>query len=140
MTAMSAHHIRFALAALALAFCAQSSPAFAQDRVPTTIRGVSIFTELPLAPEVSVTTFGVIRDHRCVKPKLCFDDNRLVVAAVITEGQRQREVSLELGVPYRLETGTVTLIGTSTPPSDAGAIRLSKYSLDFRFEPALGTR
>ena len=43
--------------------------------------------------------------------------------------------TLELGQPVQFGDGTLTLVASATPPSDAGAIALKHYRIDLRWQP-----
>lgn len=103
--------------------------------LPVTVSNVAIFERAQLTDTLAVTSFGIIEDSRCGTSAFCFRDDRLVVAAVVHYRGQDREVSLALGEPLRLNGGTLTLTGTATPASDRGAIQLKNYRLDFEFQP-----
>lgn len=116
-----------ALASTLLVFANAVSPALADD--------VAIFQRAELTGELAVTSFGIIEDSRCASTQFCFADDRLVVAAVVHYRGQDREVSLAMGEPLRLASGTLTLTGTTTPPSSKGAIQLKRYRLELEFQP-----
>lgn len=102
---------------------------------PAYLADTAIFERVELADDLAVTTFGIIEDTRCADSEFCFEDQRLIVAAVVTYRGFDSEVAMELGEPIFLDEGTLTLVATATPASDSGAIQLKKYRLDFAFEP-----
>ena len=111
----------------ALALSLTSGPGFATD--------LPMFERAELDQDVSLVTYGVLEDTRCRDPELCFREERLVLAAVVTSDGAYREaIALELGVPVFVAGGWLTLTGTTAPPRDNGAIPLSEYALDFVFE------
>ncbi|WFL76886.1 hypothetical protein P7228_12920 [Altererythrobacter arenosus] len=103
--------------------------------LPSYIADTAIFERVEVADELVVTTFGVIEDSRCNSPRLCFDDDRLIVAAIVRYQGREREYAIELGAPIYLDDGVLLLAGTATPPREGGAIHLKDYRLDWAFEP-----
>lgn len=117
------------LALLVAGPVAAESPGFYQRE------DVRMFERAELGREVWVTAFGIRRDTRCTARTMCLRDDRLVVSAVVSHRGREREMLLELGQPVRLGDGRLTLVATSTPPSDQGAIALSYYRLDLRWQP-----
>ncbi len=102
---------------------------------PAALVDAAIFERVELTEDLSVIAFGVIEDTRCAEPKLCFKDDRLIVAAVVSYRGFDSEVAMELGEPIFLEDGSLTLTDTATPASENGAIQLKKYQLEFVFEP-----
>lgn len=104
-----------------------TAPAYAADS--------AIFDRIELADDLAITSLGIISDTRCVDAEFCFEEERLVVSAVIEYRGFESEVAVEMGEPILLEEGTLTLVATATPASDSGAIQLRKYRLDFAFEP-----
>ncbi|WP_394728358.1 hypothetical protein [Altererythrobacter sp. GH1-8] len=109
--------------------------AIANASAPVVADSTAIFERVQLTDELAVTSFGIIEDSRCASERFCFDDNRLVVAAVVHYRGQDREVALAMGQPLRLDGGTLTLTGTTTPASSKGAIRLKRYRLDLEFQP-----
>ncbi len=109
--------------------------AIANAGVPAAVDDVAIFERTQLTDELAVTSFGIVEDSRCSNSAFCFEDDRLVVAAVIHDGGRDREVAMVMGEPLRVTGGTLTLTGTSTPASRQGAIQLKRYRLDMEFQP-----
>ncbi|NVE93651.1 hypothetical protein [Altererythrobacter lutimaris] len=109
--------------------------AIANTGAPAAVDNVAIFERAQLTDELAVTSFGIIEDSRCSGERFCFDEDRLVIAAVVHYRGQDREVSLALGEPLRLNGGTLTLTGTATPASSQGAIQLKRYRLDFEFQP-----
>lgn len=118
---------QIALASSLLALASAAAPALADN--------VAIFERAELTDELSVTSFGIIEDTRCASTRFCFNDDRLVVAAVVHYRGQDREVSLSMGEPLQLAGGTLTLTSTTTPPSSQGAIQLKRYRLEFEFQP-----
>lgn len=96
---------------------------------------VHMFERAELGRDLWVTAFGIRRDTRCTARTMCLRDDRLVVAVVVSHRGREREMLLELGQPVAFGDGTLTLVSTATPPSDAGAIALKSYRLDLRWQP-----
>ena len=96
---------------------------------------VRIFERADITGDLAITAFGIMRDTRCTERVICFREDRLVVAAIVQHRGRDREFALELGQPVQLDGGVLTLVSTSTPPSDAGAIPLKYYRLNFRWQP-----
>ena len=74
-----------------------------------------------------------MRDTRCNDPELCFQEERLVVAAVVTSRGQQQGLALEMGVPVRIADGWLTLVSSATRPALNGATALNDYSFDFEF-------
>lgn len=120
------------LGALALLSTATS----ASDPAPYYQRDdIGMFERAQLGNAVYVTAFGIRQDSRCADRDLCFRGDRLIVAAVVSHRGREKEVLLELGRPVRFGNGSLMLVSTSTPASDAGAIALKCYRLDLRWTP-----
>ena len=118
------------IANAALAISLTSGPGYAT--------GLPMFERAVVDDDVSLVTYGVVRDTRCRDPELCFREERLVVATVVTFGGGFREaIAVEMGVPVYVAGGWLTLTGTTALPRDNGAIPLSEYSLDYEFERAL---
>ncbi len=109
--------------------------AISQASAPVAADNVAIFERAQITEDLAVTSFGIIEDSRCASERFCFEDDRLVIAAVVHYRGQDREVSLALGEPYRLNGGTLTLVSTTTPASRQGAIQLKRYRLDFEFQP-----
>lgn len=109
--------------------------ALASSAAPPAVDNVAIFERAVLTEDLAVTSFGIIEDSRCASERFCFEEDRLVVAAVVHYRGQDREVSLALGEPLRLNGGTLTLTGTATPASGQGAIQLKRYRLEFEFQP-----
>ena len=109
--------------------------ALASTAIPAVADNVSIFERAQLTDELAVTSFGIIEDSRCSRTRFCFEDDRLVVAAVVHYRGQDREVALAVGEPLQIGGGTLTLTGTATPASGQGAIQLKCYRLEFEFQP-----
>ncbi len=112
-----------------------AAPLAASDRdsAGTDIR---IFERVQITDTVAVTAFGIVEDSRCGASAFCGQWNRLIVAAVISDTGRPREVSLQLGTPVPVSGGSLILRSTDTPGSNNGAIPLRKYRLNFAFIPS----
>ena len=108
----------------------------ATSGAPTFVQNVAIFEAAPITETLSVTAFGIIKDSRCGDSYICTRDNQVLVAAIITDGDDQREVSLEMGKPMAVNGGTLTLTSAGTPATGRGAIHLKKYALGFTFNPS----
>ena len=109
--------------------------ALASAAAPAAVSNTAIFERVQLTDDLAVTSFGIIEDSRCASARFCFDDDRLVVAAVVHYRGQDREVALVMGEPLQLNGGALKLTGTVTPASSRGAIQLKRYRLDFAFEP-----
>lgn len=96
---------------------------------------VTMFEQVDLFEGPSLYAVGVLADTRCPDRELCFREERLVVATVIFDGERRTGVAMEMGVPFRIADGWLTLIETSARARENGAIPLSEYGLTFLFEP-----
>lgn len=119
----------------ALALTLVSTAAVAQsDAAVFEARDVRMFERISLGDDVSLIAFGVMEDSRCAKPRLCFEDDRLVIDTMMVSRGIEREFPMELGVRYRLPGGTLMLADTSTPASENGAIALKHYRLDFVYD------
>ena len=116
-------------ASAALALSLTSGPGYAS--------GLPMFERAEVEQGISLVTYGVLQDTRCRDAELCFREERLVLAAVVTfDGGYREAVAVELGVPVYVAGGWLTLNGTTAQPRDNGAIPLSEYELDYTFEPA----
>lgn len=117
-------------ASAALALSLTTGPGFAAD--------LPMFERAEVDDGVSLVTYGVLQDTRCRDAELCFREERLVVATVVTYAGGYREaIAVELGVPVYVAGGWLTLTGTSARPRDNGAIPLGEYALDYVFESDL---
>lgn len=113
------------IASAYIALMAQAGSTYAPD--------TPIFDQADLAEDVSIVTYGIMRDTRCNDPELCFQEERLVVAAVVTSRGQQQGLALEMGVPVRIADGWLTLVSSATRPALNGATALNDYSFDFEF-------
>ena len=115
-------------ASAAIALTLSSGPGYAS--------GLPMFERAEVEQGVSLVTYGVLQDTRCRDAELCFREERLIVATVVTfDGGYREAVAVELGVPVYVAGGWLTLNGTTAQPRDNGAIPLSEYQLDYSFEP-----
>ncbi|WP_428027683.1 hypothetical protein [Altererythrobacter sp.] len=94
---------------------------------------VPMFARAQLSDDVSLVTYGIMRDTRCNDPKLCFQDERLVVGVVVTVDGQRRDMMLEMGVPVPVADGWLELTGSPTQPRLSGATPLPEYQLDYSF-------
>ena len=102
---------------------------------PVYLADTPVFRSYALASDLSVTAVAIIEDSRCETPAPCFGRHRLLVAAVVRDRGHDWEYSAELGEPIFLREGVLTLVDTATPPREGSAIPLSRYRLDWVFEP-----
>lgn len=114
------------LASAALALTAGSASASVQ---------VPMFERAEFGEGVSLVTYGVVTDTRCPEPRLCLQDERLIVVTIITVRGKGKEHAVELGVPLRVADGWLTLVSTTARPQLNGVVRLSEYDLTYVFEP-----
>jgi len=98
-----------------------------------TFDNIGMFESVQLDPDVSVVAFGVVEDTRCRDVELCFEDNRLIIAVLVTDGTDRKGYELELGQPLELANGSLELTGTSTPATGRWATDFKKYRLDFTY-------
>ncbi len=124
--------IRKTLPVLLLASATASAAEAPEQRV---VRDVRMFERVDLGDGISVVAFGVMEDSRCTPRNLCLRDDRLVIDTVLTWRDGEREAPFAVGTRYPVPGGSVVFAGTTTPPSDTGAIRLKEYRLDFVFVP-----
>lgn len=101
---------------------------------PPIISDVAMFERVEIDSDLKFYTIGVLDDTRCSTSELCFRDEKLVVAAVVIDGRHRKGTALELGVPYRIAGGTLTLLATTAKPRLYGAIPLREYRLTYVFE------
>lgn len=94
-----------------------------------------MFERVHFGDGVSIVAFGVMEDSRCADRVLCFRDDRLVIDTVLTSPDGEREAPFAIGTSHRVRGGIVTLAGTTTPASRAGAIQLGKYRFQFVYTP-----
>ena len=98
------------------------------------VSDVAMFERVAIESELELYTVGVLDDTRCPDSELCFRDEKLVVAAVVIDGRRRHGVALQMGVPYRVAGGWLTLVSTTAKPREYGAIPLSEYGMTYVFE------
>ncbi|MEM9500961.1 MAG: hypothetical protein AAF941_03855 [Pseudomonadota bacterium] len=121
------------IALLAATVSCLTAQAIAQDGTDF-VYDVAFFERVTVG-EVEITPFGIIEDSRCLDYRLCFRGNELVIAAVLHQGNRVREVPLRLGVLTPVPGGALRLTDSGTAPARNGATPLHRYSLDIEFIP-----
>ena len=96
---------------------------------------VAMFERVAIDSELRLYPIGILADTRCPDRELCFRNERLVVAAVVFDGNRRTGLAMEMGVPLRIAGGWLTLVSTTAKPRENGATPLSEYELTYVFEP-----
>lgn len=121
------------IALIAAATCCLAAPTTAQDGTDF-VYDVAFF-ERVIVGEADITPYGIIEDTRCVDYRICFKRDELVIAAVLHQGNRVREVPLRLGELTPVPGGALLLTNSGVAPARNGAIPLHRYSLDIEFIP-----
>ncbi|MBV7267242.1 hypothetical protein [Erythrobacter ani] len=114
---------------------ALAASASAQDTYYT-VYDVAFFERVAVG-EVEITPYGIIEDSRCIDSRICFKNDRLVIATVLHQGTRVREIPLRLGEPTLVPGGVLLLTRSGVAPVENGAIPLGRYSLDIEYIPDL---
>ncbi|RGP40780.1 hypothetical protein BPTFM16_01070 [Altererythrobacter insulae] len=99
-----------------------------------TYSDIEMFEPVELADNLSVVAFGVAEDTRCKNSDLCFENDRLAIAVLVTENGERRGVEMELGEKLQLSNGTLQFTASSTPPTGRWATDFKKYRVSFSFE------
>lgn len=97
-----------------------------------TVADVSFF-ERVVVGEVEITPFGVIEDSRCIEYPLCFEDDELIISAVLWEYGGKREIILREGYFTPVPGGYLLLLNGGAWPKRNGAIPLNRYQLDISY-------
>lgn len=121
---------------LALILAVASTAAVAQaDRNAYQVRDVRVAERVTLGSDVALIPLAIWEDSRCADARLCLSDDRFVIDTMLTWRGDDRKFPMEMGIPYALPGGTLTLVDAGTPANEVSAIRLQSYRLAFVYEP-----